>query len=74
MKILSIILKHLWTTQRGHRSRVASVTDLALVSAVSGWTVTRVAVDVVFTGPSVLTGVGVTLVDVCGDHYHGDQF
>ena len=41
-----------------------------MISAVTALTVTRVTVDLVFTGPSVLTGTAVTLVDVCGGKIH----
>ena len=50
-------------------------TCLALISAVTAQTVTaqtvtRVTVDQVFTGPSVLTGTVVTLVDICEGKTH----
>ena len=50
-------------------------TCLALISAVTAQTVTaqtvtRVTVDLVFTGPSVLTGTAVTLVDICEGKTH----
>ena len=52
------------------RDKEDGITCLALISAVTVWTVTRVTVDLVFTGPSVLTGTAVTLVDICRDKTH----
>ena len=46
------------------------ITCLAVISAVTASTVTRETVDLVFTGPSVLTGTAVTLVDVYKDKGH----
>ena len=56
--------------QKGKADKEDGITCLALISAVTVWTVTRVTVDLVFTGPSVLTRTTGTLVDVCGDKYY----
>ena len=52
--------------QKGKADKEDGITCLTVISAVSALAVTRVTVDLVFTGPSVLTGTAVTLVDVCG--------
>ena len=59
------MLKRKWRNDTGDKE--GDVTCLAVISAVTAWTVTRVTVDLVFTAPSVLTGTTDTLVDVCGD-------
>ena len=59
------MLRRKWRNDTGDKE--GDVTCLAVISAVTAWTVTRVIVDLLFTAPPVLTGTAGTLVDVCGD-------